>query len=136
MLVSLNEQFIDEEKVLRISGDNGIQWETVKPADLRGNFDVVVQTGSTLPSNDAVNKKQTMELYQLFAGDPDVNQIELKKMVAGTFDNVDVAKLFPESEPLLGMQGENQNLTQSPGIPEGQTDQQGILGSALAPERV
>lgn len=139
MMVSLNEQFVEEEKVIRILGDEGFEWKTIRPEDLKGNFDVVVQSGSTLPSNEAVERKQTMEMFQLFAGDPEVNQVELKRRVLETFGVKNIDKLLvpadqgiPQGNQLL----EQQPLGGNPGPAEGQLDQEGILRSALAPERV
>ncbi|RLI55084.1 MAG: hypothetical protein DRP09_11020 [Candidatus Thorarchaeota archaeon] len=135
MMVSLNEQFINDEQVIRIMGDAGAEWVTVRPDDMRGNLDVKVAAGSTLPSNEAVNRKQTMEAFQIFAGDPEINQTELKRMVLKT--------ILPDgdTDKLLGQQA-NQGIAPEgiqptqPGpqaaIPDGQLDQEGILRSTLA----
>jgi hypothetical protein len=139
MIVDLNAQFIDEEKVLRISGDSGISWMEIKPEDMRSDFDVMVQSGSTLPSNEAVEKKQVMELYQIFAGDPEVNQTELKRRVLEAFGVKNLDKLLPPAQEVdqSGVPMGDQGLEQAPGVvPEGQLTQQGILQSALAPEKV
>lgn len=144
MMVSLNDQFVSEEKVIRIVGDSGTEWETLKPQDLRGNFDVKVEAGSTLPSNEAVNKKQVMDAYQLFAGDPEVNQKELKRMVLEAvlpMGNLD--KLLPQPEGgVTGGAGLLSPPLSSPPSPpsvsgneEGLT-QQSQLQSALAPQQV
>jgi hypothetical protein len=136
MMVSLNEQFLSEEKVIRIMGDDGLEWVAVRPDDMRGNFDVMVQSGSTLPSNEAVERKQIMEMFQIFAGDPEVNQRELKKRVLETFGVKNLDKLLT---PVAGVGPEGLPFPNEPqaGAPApGQLDQQGILQSALAPERV
>ena len=138
MMVDLNAQFIDEEKTLRLMGDNGLQWLEVRPEDLRSDFDVMVQSGSTLPSNEAVEKKQVMELYQIFAGDPEVNQSELKRRVMEAFGVKNIDKLLGSETDQLGVPTGDQGLEQAPEtVPlDGQLSQQGILQSALAPERV
>jgi hypothetical protein len=87
MLVSLNAQFITDEKVFRITGEQGTEWVTVKPERLKENFDVIVRAGSTLPENDAIKKKQAMELFQLFNGDPMIDQAELRRELL-RFSNV------------------------------------------------
>jgi hypothetical protein len=137
MMVSLNEQFLSEEKAIRIMGDNGFEWLNVKPEDLKGNFDVIVQSGSTLPSNEAVERKQIMEMFQIFAGDPEVNQRELKKRVLETFGVKNLDKLLTPVDAGIGPQGLPLNNEPMAGVPApGQLNQQGILQSALAPERV
>ena len=133
MMVSLNEQFLTEEKSIRVLGDEGIEWTTIKPDDMRGNFDVMVQSGSTLPSNEAVERKQTMEMFQIFAGDPEVDQRELKRMVLDTFGIKNIDKLLT---PPAGVGPQEQPIQSLAGTPApGGLDQQGILQSALAPER-
>jgi len=136
MMVSLNEQFLTEEKVIRIMGDEGFEWTTIKPDDLRGNFDVMVQSGSTLPSNEAVERKQTMEMFQIFAGDPEVNQRELKKRVLETFGIKNLDKLLTPGTGEAPLEQPLPSLAEAPAPGPGQLDQQGILQSALAPERV
>jgi len=101
MMVSMNNQFMSDETTIRIVGDEGKSFETIKPEDIKGNFDVSVQAGSTIPGNESIMKKQVMEMYKLFAGDPEVDQRELKKMVLKVVNpNVNFEKLFVKQEAL------------------------------------
>jgi len=96
----------------------------------------VVQSGSTLPSNEAVERKQIMEMFQIFAGDPEINQRELKRRVLDTFGVKNLDKLLtPQSGP-LPLSPNNPIDTQAAVPTEGQLDQQGILQSALAPTKI
>lgn len=104
MMVAMNLQYMDQEKVLRIVGDDGVDFPQVTPEEIRGNFDVVVKAGSTLPVNDAVEKKQTMEFYEIFKDNPNVNQLELDKLVAKKIlPSANLEKLFtpPPQAPAL-----------------------------------
>jgi hypothetical protein len=104
MMVSMNDQYITDDKVIRIMGDEGAEWATIKPADMRSYFDVRVEAGTTLQQNDAVVRKQIMEMYQLFAGDPTVDQRELKKMVLEkAFQIKNTDKLLPADQGMPGM---------------------------------
>lgn len=139
-MVSLNEQFIQEEKVIRISGDEGIEWKSIRPDDMRGNFDVRVEVGSTLPSNEAVNKKQIMDAYQLFAGDPEVNQVELKRLVLeSVLTEANIDKLLPAP---VGTERNTDDLTLPPeSVPSGPGNDVGLtetaqLQSVLGPEQI
>lgn len=101
MMVSMNNQFLSSELTIRIVGDEGREYETVKPEDIKGNFDVSVQAGSTIPGNESIMKKQVMEMYKLFAGDPEVDQRELKKMVMKVVNpNANFEKLLVKKEEL------------------------------------
>ena len=79
-----------------------------------------------------------MELYQIFAGDPEVNQSELKRRVMEAFGVKNIDKLLGSETDQLGVPTGDQGPEQAPlSVPtEGQLTQQGILASANAPERV
>lgn len=132
MLVSMNEQFIDEEKVIRIVGNEGIRFMSLRPEDLKGNFDVVVQAGSTMIVNEAVRRKQVMEMYQVFSQDPEINQVELKRMVLEAFGEKNIEKLLPITQP--------ENIETKPDLAnllpsEGQLNQEGVLASTYDVEQ-
>lgn len=113
-MVSMNNQFLSEETTIRIVGEEGKEFQTIKPEDIKGNFDVSVQAGSTIPGNETIMKKQIMEMYKLFAGDPDVDQRELKKMVMKVVNpNVNFEKLLVKQEQQPGMQGMEAGMAQS-----------------------
>lgn len=113
-MVSMNNQFLSEETTIRIVGEEGKEFQTIKPEDIKGNFDVSVQAGSTIPGNETIMKKQIMEMYKLFAGDPDVDQRELKKMVMKVVNpNVNFEKLLVKQEQQPGLQGMEAGMAQS-----------------------
>lgn len=116
-MVSLNKQFIDEDTVIRITGDDGIDWATIKPSEVRENFDVTAQAGSRLEENDAIKRKQALEMYQLFAGDPDINQIELKRRVFQSRNEKNIDKLFmnPENPQAIQQGAPQASLSNVPG---------------------
>jgi len=136
-MISLNKQNITEDMVVRVTGDLGIDWIDIKPEEIRDNFDVRVQSGSTLEENDAIKRKQAMEMYQLFAGDPGVNQIELKKRVFESRGEKNIDKLLNmQGDIAAGPQGEQLgSLSNVPGgaagLP-GNSDKnaQGVMQSA------
>lgn len=61
-LMALNQQFIDKEMVLRIVGEGGIKWVTISPDDIKGEFDVDVEAGSTQPVSKSVRRAEAREL--------------------------------------------------------------------------
>jgi len=113
-LVSMNNQFLSDETTIRIVGDEGREFQLVKPEDIKGNFDVSVQAGSTIPGNETIMKKQVMEMFKLFAGDPEVDQRELKKMVLKVVNpNVNFEKLFVKKEALNPPQPTEMDMAQA-----------------------
>lgn len=103
LMVAMNQQYISDELLLRITGDEGQTFERVAPDEIKGNFDVKIKANSTLPVNEAVEKKQAMEFYQLFAENQNVNKMELDKMLAKKImPSVNLEKLFaPNPEPQI-----------------------------------
>jgi hypothetical protein len=98
MMVLMNEQFIEDDQTLAIQSENeGMQFVTIKSSDVRGGLDVAVAAGSTVPENQFVYKKQALDTYKLFAGDPNIDQIELKKEVLKAINpRADFRKLIVE----------------------------------------
>lgn len=138
LMVSMNEQFITEPQVLRIAGDDGVSFQTVAPDEIAGNFDVQVVAGSTLPNNEAVNNKQVMEMFQLFQGNPAVDQKELIKMVLKSINpKVNLEKLVPAPDKtalagVSGLPGTGGEQQVAGNAPQGQPTQQSINQSALS----
>jgi hypothetical protein len=102
LIISLNNQFITDEMAIRITGIGDLQWLTIKPEEVKDNFDVIVESGPRIAQNDAIARRQTLELFQMFAGDPDINQIELKRMVLEKFDTKNLDKLLSPPQPMMG----------------------------------
>lgn len=131
-MVSMNEQFVTEPQVLRIVGDDGIEWKQIKPEEIQGQFDVMVVAGSTLPVNEAIDKKQTMEMFSLFNGNPLVDQRELLRTVALAINpKANIEKLLPPQQAQPGtIPGEAP--VEGEGMPTGDPSQQGLLQSAMS----
>jgi hypothetical protein len=62
-LVMLNQQFLEGDKVIRVVGPEGqVGWLQYNKDDITGEFDFVVEAGSTQPKNDQVRSQQAMTL--------------------------------------------------------------------------
>lgn len=118
-MISLNAQMITDEKVIRITGDMGNEWVTAKPDDIMDNFDVRVQAGSSLQENDAIKRKQAMEMYQIFAQNPLVDQTELIRRVFQSRNEKNIDKLLVQAPQLPAMApttgDQSQQLSNVPG---------------------
>lgn len=97
-IISLSKQFITEELSIRILGQGQPQWLLVKPEEVKDNFDLIVESGPRLLENDAIAKRQALELFQMFANDQYINQLELRKYILEAFNAKNIDKL-------LGMNG-------------------------------
>ena len=62
MLLSLEQQYTDQALVIRVVGDRGNVWREIKPEELRGKFDLRVESGSTQPMNKQIQRAEAREL--------------------------------------------------------------------------
>lgn len=140
LTISLSKQFITEDMAIRILGDTEPQWLLVKPEELKDNFDLIVEAGPRLLENDAIAKRQALELFQMFAGDQLIDQLELRRYILQAFNAKNINKLLGQSETPLPpeMAGDlNQvPLTTPPGgVPgiskQADLNQMGIMQEAL-----
>ncbi|PLR84652.1 hypothetical protein CVD25_01050 [Bacillus canaveralius] len=106
-IIQLNQQFIDDEKILRVAGQNGDDWVTISPEEIQGEFDLVPMGTSVEPlANKEAFKQRMIELYNVIAGDammiqfPDKRRNLLKKVLEA-FDIKDTETLLPSDEELF-----------------------------------
>jgi hypothetical protein len=106
LMVSMNEQFITDEQTLAFQSSEGMEFVKIIPSDVRGGLDVAVAAGSTVPENEFIYKKQALDTYKLFAGDPNIDQLELKKEVLKAVNpRADFRKLIVQQPAApMGMQ--------------------------------
>ena len=121
MMLKLNQQFMSEEKVIRITGEDGYEWKTITPDDIKGEYDIMVEAGSSQPMNESLRRKTALDLLALFANDPDLSpegRIELKKSVmeAHGVKNPDKYFMNPQTMgmPAEGMPAEGEVVGNEP----------------------
>jgi hypothetical protein len=86
MWVSLNAQFLKKPMVIRITGNEGEEWQEIKPADIKDNFDIKVISGSQLPQNVQARIANFMAYYNSgSAGNPLIDQVKLEAEKADKF---------------------------------------------------
>ncbi len=65
MVFDLDQQFLDQERVIQIVGETGAQeWVKLSPEDIRGRFFVNVEAGSMLPKDEIATRREAVELLQ------------------------------------------------------------------------
>lgn len=95
-------------------------------ADFMFECVIEVEAGSMQPLIEELDKAQAQELYAQLKGDPDIDQIELKKMLLNSARIKDVDKMFSDQvkqEACRAAQLENQFIMlrgQDPGVLPGQ----------------
>lgn len=130
--IELDQQFIEEDRVIRIVGKGGnIEFKQIKRDDIQGDFDVVPEAGSTEPlDKEAQRQRFAAFMAQVAKMPPDqvkINWQAVVKEMGEEFDikNVDDLVEFPEPQPALppemgteGLPQEGQQVNQSPMPPQ------------------
>lgn len=65
MVFALNQQFLDQERVIQIVGERGAQeWLKLSPEDIQGDFFIDIETGSMLPKDEIAARQEAVQLLQ------------------------------------------------------------------------
>lgn len=98
-LVALNQQFIQREKIIRVTDDPSIQWARISPSNIKGSFDVIVEAGATQPMNRLAKRQDVLLLMQTMQPFVQAGIIDPKwiaKKVLETFDVNDTKEAFAQ----------------------------------------
>lgn len=125
MVFDLDQQFLDQERIIQIVGETGAQeWVKLGPQDIQGNYFVDIETGSMLPKDEIAARKEAMELLQyitpIIAPITQTNPgiiLPVVQMVLDTFE-------LPGKKDIV------QQLTQAVGVSQEQVQQQMLAQNA------
>jgi len=97
-LAQLCQQNMSEELAVQIAGPNGIEWMTVTPEEIQGEFYYDIEPGIMEYKNEALRKSQLLKFLELTNGDPHANRRALIMKVAQEFDLDPTEVVTPEEE--------------------------------------
>jgi hypothetical protein len=67
-VVKLTQEFLTTDRVARIAGPNGAaSWIQYSPDDIQGDFDFMVEAGSTQPNNESSRRQAALQLMDAMA---------------------------------------------------------------------
>ncbi len=95
--------YVTEPTMVRIMGKDGAKWEEFDPKDFQGDYEPRVQLDITIENKRQREASEAKELLAAFLNDPEINQVELKKMVLSKSFNLDpdeVGMLVQEQPPI------------------------------------
>lgn len=81
IILEMVKLYVTEPMMVRVIGKDGAKWEEFDPSDYDGEYEPRVQLQITMENQRAEEANNGKELLGAFLGDPDLNQMELKKMV-------------------------------------------------------
>lgn len=65
LVFALNQQFLDQERIIQITGERGAQeWVKLGPEDIRGQYFIDIETGSMLPKDEIAARQEAIQLLQ------------------------------------------------------------------------
>lgn len=129
LVFALNQQFLDQERMIQIVGQRGAQeWVKLGPQDIAGQWFVDIETGSMLPKDEIAARQEAVQLLQyitpiiapVIQTNPQVIMPVLR-MVLDTFELPGKQEIMDELNQALG--GAKQAIEQ-------QQAQQAALGQA------
>lgn len=90
---------LDEEKAVKMIGENGVEWDKLRKDDL-GEFDITITGGSAQSQLDAIKSKQKTEFISSQIKNPIVNQKELVEQQASIagFTPDEIKKLLSKED--------------------------------------
>lgn len=145
LVFALNQQFLDQERMIQIVGERGAQeWVALGPEDIRGQYYIDMEAGSMLPKDEIAARQEAVQLLQyitpiispVIQSNPNVI-MPVIRMVLDTFDLPGKTDIMDELNEALGgaaevqqqQMGAQQALTEAQAIdtvrPEPPTTQQG-----------
>jgi hypothetical protein len=135
MWLSLNKQFIKKDIVIRITGNQGVEWKTITPDQITEDFDIKVVAGSQLPQNKQARLQNFMSYYSGSVNNPIIDQFKLEqeradlfgvpvdmvnqpeKVVGAMQGGLNAETISPSPMGIPGMEGLSQGLEPTQGTP-------------------
>lgn len=106
-----NQQFIDDKRLVRLSGSDDNEWREVGPGDLIGEWDYRPAGSSVDPAaNPEIRRQQLMELRERMKDSPHIDHYELDRMILQSYGLKNVEKIMLPKQELVPP-------TEAPAIP-------------------
>lgn len=99
-----NQQFVDDERVIRVVGGDDNEWRRIEPGQLIGEFDYRPAGSSVDPAaNPEMRRQQLMQLRETLGQSPYIDLYELDRMILQTYGLRNIEKLMiARPEPVPG----------------------------------
>jgi hypothetical protein len=117
LVFALNQQFLDEERMINIVGERGArEWVQLTPEDIRGEYFIDIETGSMLPRDEIAARQEAVQLLQyitpivgpIIQSNPNV-VMPVLRMVLDTFELPGKQDIMDELQKALGVAKETQD---------------------------
>lgn len=124
LVFALNQQFLDQERMIQIVGERGAtEWVQLSPDDIRGDYFIDVEAGSMLPKDEIAARQEAIQLLQYITPiiEPVIQSnpaviMPIIRMILDTFELGGKQDIMDELQKALGVAKENvqqQNMAQN-----------------------
>lgn len=108
-IVAFDATYLTKNVEVRVLGKFGLEMKTIKPSDIRNDFDIDIESGSSLPANPDLRRQQLIQLVQTITpilsnpnGIPD-GMRELLRELIQSFDLKNTDEILQGADhPLVG----------------------------------
>ena len=110
--VSLDQQFLNEDRVIRLVGDEADHILTVSPEDLLGNYDIIYAGTSVEPmANKELYKQKVLDAYNLISNSPLIaeapeTQLALVEELLGAMEIKDIQSIVQPLRVVVNFQNQ------------------------------
>jgi len=123
IIFKMIQLYVTEPMMVRIVGKDGARWEQFDPSEFQGDYEPRVQLEASINNEKQQDANNAKELLGAFLGDPEINQVELKKMVLSKSFDLDpdeVELLIAQQTPMSqnGMPPEMGQMPLQPPAPD------------------
>lgn len=108
MVIQLNQQFMDRERTVRVTGRNGMEFIRISPEEIAGNFDLIPNV-DPMQIDESEKKQQMLTLYSNLIKNPVVDQRVLSRKLLESFD-------FQNTDEILQGEGDMAVTGQQPAL--------------------
>lgn len=128
--------YVTEPMMVRIMGKDGAKWEEFDPSEFQGDYEPRVQLDISVENQKQQKSAEAKEMLAAFLGDPEINQIELKKMVLSkSFDlEPDEVQLLIQEQPMMPEGGDMMPPVGPEAVPPEMAGMEQMMGGELPPE--
>lgn len=103
MVIQLDQQFMDQERTVRLIGKNGVEFVKISPDEISGNFDLIPDV-DPMQIDESDKKQQMLTLYSNLAKNPVVDQRVLSRKLLESFDFQNVDEILQGEEEMMASQ--------------------------------
>ena len=100
LMGALDQQYIDQTRLIRVVGRAGLNWIPVQPEAIMGQFDYMYLGSATEPiANRDLRRQQLLQLYTIVAANPLIRHDQFLRILLQAFEIKNPDRFMQELQP-------------------------------------